>query len=92
MEPKISATPFIFLSGRITEEDQIHHLNTGVDAAKTTINTRIDIMVKNNVFEKIFNLSDGRRRELILSSKFRNTLDAHISNNIEKLIDVINEH
>lgn len=60
----------------------VSDLYVSIPAAKSTINSRINIMVEDNIFIKENDLSDGRRQCLLLTNDFKTKITSHINTNI----------
>ncbi|OUR88196.1 hypothetical protein A9Q81_24315, partial [Gammaproteobacteria bacterium 42_54_T18] len=51
-------------------------------AAKTTTHARINSLIDDGIFQKLNDLSDGRRQLMSLTKQFHNTLLRHIDSNL----------
>jgi hypothetical protein len=58
-------------------------------SAKTTINSRINELVKRHIFSKHTDPTDGRRQNLRLAEPFQHNFDAYVSDNIKDLARVL---
>lgn len=58
-------------------------------SAKSTINARINNLIKLNVFSKEHDVTDGRRQLISLSDKFKSDLLTHIDMNVKLIQDKV---
>ena len=60
----------------------VSDLYISTQAAKTTTHARINSLIDDGIFQKLNDLSDGRRQLMSLTEQFHNTLLRHIDSNL----------
>ncbi len=60
----------------------VSDLYISTQAAKTTTHARINALIDDGIFQKLNDLSDGRRQLMSLTEQFQNTLLRHIDSNL----------